>query len=297
MHQYHAALEHILHSGETVADRTGVGTRSIFGFQMRFDLQAGFPAVTTKRLAWRAVVGELLWFLEGSTDERRLAEITYEKHRNELVGKSTIWTANADAQGRALGYVNTDTHKELGPVYGRQWRSFDGPNLAKDDFNYVEGTDQIRWLINEIRTNPDSRRLVLSAWNPNQLSEMALPPCHTLAQFRVVGRKLSCQLYQRSADFGLGVPFNIASYSLLTHMLAQICELEVGEFVWTGGDCHIYSNHFEAVEKQLRLNPKKLPTLIMPAFTNLEELLATKPSEYILDGYDPHPTIKMDMAV
>jgi thymidylate synthase len=297
MHQYHSALEYIMANGETVADRTGVGTRSIFGFQMRFDLQAGFPAVTTKRLAWRAVVGELLWFLEGSTDERRLAEITYEKHRNELVGKSTIWTANADAQGRALGYVNTDTHKELGPVYGRQWRSFDGPNLAKDDFNYVEGTDQIRWLINEIRANPDSRRLVLSAWNPNQLSEMALPPCHTLAQFRVVGRKLSCQLYQRSADFGLGVPFNIASYSLLTHMLAQICELEVGEFVWTGGDCHIYSNHFEAVEKQLRLNPKKLPTLIMPAFTNLEELLATKPSEYILDGYDPHPTIKMDMAV
>jgi thymidylate synthase len=182
-------------------------------------------------------------------------------------------------------------------VYGRQWRSFDGPNLAKDDFNYVEGTDQIRWLINEIRTNPDSRRLILSAWNPNQLSEMALPPCHALAQFRVVGRKLSCQLYQRSADMGLGVPFNIASYSLLTHMLAQICGLEVGEFVWTGGDCHIYSNHFEAVEKQLRLNPKKLPTLIMPAFTNLEELLATKPSEYILDGYDPHPTIKMDMAV
>jgi thymidylate synthase len=297
MHQYHSALEYIMANGETVADRTGVGTRSIFGFQMRFDLQAGFPAVTTKRLAWRAVVGELLWFLEGSTDERRLAEITYEKHRNELVGKSTIWTANADAQGRALGYINTDAHKELGPVYGRQWRSFDGPNLAKDDFNYVEGTDQIRWLINEIRANPDSRRLVLSAWNPNQLSEMALPPCHTLAQFRVVGRKLSCQLYQRSADFGLGVPFNIASYSLLTHMLAQICELEVGEFVWTGGDCHIYSNHFEAVEKQLRLNPKKLPTLIMPAFTNLEELLATKPSEYILDGYDPHPTIKMDMAV
>jgi thymidylate synthase len=297
MHQYHSALEYIMANGETVADRTGVGTRSIFGFQMRFDLQAGFPAVTTKRLAWRAVVGELLWFLEGSTDERRLAEITYEKHRNELVGKSTIWTANADAQGRALGYVNTDTHKELGPVYGRQWRSFDGPNLAKDDFNYVEGTDQIRWLINEIRTNPDSRRLILSAWNPNQLSEMALPPCHALAQFRVVGRKLSCQLYQRSADMGLGVPFNIASYSLLTHMLAQICGLEVGEFVWTGGDCHIYSNHFEAVEKQLRLNPKKLPTLIMPAFTNLEELLATKPSEYILDGYDPHPTIKMDMAV
>ena len=297
MHQYHAALEHILHSGETVADRTGVGTVSVFGYQMRFDLQAGFPAVTTKRLAWRAVVGELLWFLEGSTDERRLAEITFERPRAELVGRSTIWTANADAQGRALGYINTDTHKELGPVYGRQWRSFDGPNLAKDDFNYVEGTDQIQWLINEINANPDSRRLILSAWNPNQLSEMALPPCHTLAQFRVINRKLSCQLYQRSADMGLGVPFNIASYSLLTHMLAQICGLEVGEFVWTGGDCHIYTNHIDAVAKQLALEPRDLPTLIMPAFDNLEELLTTKPSEYILDGYDPHPTIKMDMAV
>jgi thymidylate synthase len=297
MHQYHSALEYIMANGETVADRTGVGTRSIFGFQMRFDLQAGFPAVTTKRLAWRAVVGELLWFLEGSTDERRLAEITYEKHRNELVGKSTIWTANADAQGRALGYVNTDTHKELGPVYGRQWRSFDGPNLAKDDFNYVEGTDQIRWLINEIRTNPDSRRLVLSAWNPNQLSEMALPPCHTLAQFRVVGRKLSCQLYQRSADMFLGVPFNIASYSLLTHMLAQICELTVGEFVWTGGDCHIYLNHTEQVNQQLERTPMELPHLLMPAFNNIDQLLATKTSDYKLINYNPMESIKAEMAV
>ena len=297
MHQYHSALEYIMANGETVADRTGVGTRSIFGFQMRFDLQAGFPAVTTKRLAWRAVVGELLWFLEGSTDERRLAEITYEKHRNELVGKSTIWTANADAQGRALGYINTDTHKELGPVYGRQWRSFDGPNLAKDDFNYVEGTDQIRWLINEIRTNPDSRRLVLSAWNPNQLSEMALPPCHALAQFRVVGRKLSCQLYQRSADMFLGVPFNIASYSLLTHMLAQICELTVGEFVWTGGDCHIYLNHTEQVNQQLERTPMELPHLLMPAFNNIDQLLATKTSDYKLINYNPMESIKAEMAV
>ena len=297
MHQYHSALEYIMANGETVADRTGVGTRSIFGFQMRFDLQAGFPAVTTKRLAWRAVVGELLWFLEGSTDERRLAEITYEKHRNELVGKSTIWTANADAQGRALGYVNTDTHKELGPVYGRQWRSFDGPNLAKDDFNYVEGTDQIQWLINEINANPDSRRLVLSAWNPNQLSEMALPPCHALAQFRVVGRKLSCQLYQRSADMFLGVPFNIASYSLLTHMLAQICELTVGEFVWTGGDCHIYLNHTEQVNQQLERTPMELPHLLMPAFNNIDQLLATKTSDYKLINYNPMESIKAEMAV
>lgn len=297
MQQYHDALKHILDNGQTVSNRTGIDTVSVFGYQMRFDLAKGFPAVTTKQLAWRAVVGELLWFLEGSTDERRLAEITYEKPRAELVGKSTIWTANADAQGRSLGYINTDTRKELGPVYGHQWRQFDGANLNKDSFDYNQGTDQIAWLIHEIQTNPDSRRLILSAWNPEQLSEMALPPCHALAQFRVVNNKLSCQLYQRSADMGLGVPFNIASYSLLTHMIAQICKLDVGDFVWTGGDCHIYNNHVEAITKQLTLEPKKLPTLIMPPFTNLDELLNTKTSEYMLDGYEPYPTIKMDMAV
>lgn len=297
MKQYHDALNHILTYGKDVNDRTGVGTRSMFGYQMRFDLNEGFPAVTTKRLAWRAVVGELLWFLEGSTDERRLAEITYEKPRAELVGKSTIWTANADAQGRSLGYINTDTRKELGPVYGHQWRRFDGANLNKDSFDYNEGTDQIARLIHEIKTNPDSRRLILSAWNPEQLSEMALPPCHALAQFRVIDNKLSCQLYQRSADFGLGVPFNIASYSLLTHMLAQICDLEVGDFVWTGGDCHIYTNHVDAITEQLNRQPLELPKLIMPAFSSLEELLRTKTSDYILEGYKHYPTINMDMAV
>jgi thymidylate synthase len=297
MKQYHDALEHVMTYGKTVTDRTGVGTCSVFGYQMRFDLNEGFPAVTTKKLAWRAVVGELLWFLEGSTDERRLAEITFEKPRAELAGRSTIWTANADAQGRALGYINTDTHKELGPVYGRQWRSFNGPNLAKDDFNYIEGTDQLKWLIHEIRTNPDSRRLILSAWNPNQLSEMALPPCHTLAQFRVIDNKLSCQLYQRSADMFLGVPFNIASYSLLTHMLAQICELTVGDFVWSGGDCHVYLNHFEQVTEQLTRSPMALPHLLMPAFNNIDELLATRTSEYKLINYAPMESIKAVMAV
>lgn len=297
MKQYHDALDHILTYGNTSNDRTGVGTRSVFGYQMRFDLTKGFPAVTTKRLAWRAVVGELLWFLEGSTDERRLAEITYEQPRDQLVERTTIWTANANAQGKSLGYINTDTHKELGPVYGRQWRSFDGPNLAKDDFNYVEGTDQIKWLIHEIRTNPDSRRLILSAWNPNQISEMALPPCHTLAQFRVINNKLSCQLYQRSADMFLGVPFNIASYSLLTHMIAQVCELSVGEFVWTGGDCHIYLNHFEQVHEQLKRTPQDLPFLLMPAFNNLNELIATKTSDYKLINYTPMDSIKAPMAV
>ena len=284
--QYLDALSHILVHGETVNDRTGVGTMSVFGYQMRFNLQEGFPAVTTKRLAWRAVVGELLWFLEGSTNERRLAEITFEKPREELEDKTTIWTANADAQGKALGYDDG----ELGPVYGFQWRNFDG-------FEAAIGMDQIQWLIGEIKTNPDSRRLILSAWNPNQISQMALPPCHTLAQFRVTNGKLSCQLYQRSADMFLGVPFNIASYSLLTHMLAQICGLEVGEFVWTGGDCHIYMNHIEQVTEQIQREPQDLPHLLMPAFNDINELLATKTSSYKLINYNPMPSIKAPMAV
>jgi len=284
--QYLDALEHILEHGEDVSDRTGVGTRSVFGYQMRFFLPGRFPAVTTKKLAWRSVVGELLWFLEGSTDERRLAELTFEQPRNLLVDKKTIWTANADNQGKSLGYRNDGLVKELGPVYGSQWRDFNS-----------EGFDQIKWLINEIKTNPDSRRLILSAWNPNQIDQMALPPCHTMAQFRVMNGKLSCQLYQRSADMFLGVPFNIASYSLLTHMLAQICDLEVGEFVWTGGDCHIYNNHFEQVKQQLERTPKACPTLKMPNFSTLEELLETKTSEYELINYDPMPSIKAPMAV
>ena len=285
--QYLEALEYILANGEDVSDRTGVGTRTVFGYQMRFDLSNGFPAVTTKKLAWRSVVGELLWFLEGSTDERRLAEITFEADRTELWEKKTIWTANADAQGKALGYEHHDLYKGLGPVYGYQWRNFDGHR----------GMDQIEWLIDEIRTNPDSRRLILSAWNPNQINAMALPPCHTLAQFRVMNGKLSCQLYQRSADMFLGVPFNIASYSLLTHMLAQICGLAVGEFVWTGGDCHIYQNHFEQVEEQIARKERALPTLEMPAFSTLDELLETATSDYKLLGYNPMPSIKAPMAV
>jgi thymidylate synthase len=285
--QYLDALQYILDNGEDVSDRTGVGTRSVFGYQMRFNLQDGFPAVTTKRLAWRSVVGELLWFLEGSVDERRLAEITFEKKRTALVDKKTIWTANADKQGVDLGYINNDLTKHLGPVYGSQWRRFDGHG----------GVDQIKWLINEIKTNPDSRRLIVSAWNPNKIAEMALPPCHTLAQFRVMNGKLSCQLYQRSADMFLGVPFNIASYSLLTHMLAQICELEVGEFVWSGGDCHIYQNHVNQVNQQLLRKPHDLPRIEMPEFSTLEELLNTKTSDYLLMGYDPMDSIKAPMAV
>jgi len=292
MKQYLDSLQYILDNGEDVSDRTGVGTRSVFGYQMHFNLMDGFPAVTTKRLAWKSVVGELLWFLEGSTDERRLVELTYNKPRSELTDKNTIWTANADAQGVALGYENNELVKELGPVYGRQWRSFDG-----DDHQNFGGTDQIKWLLSEIKKNPDSRRLIISAWNPNQIHKMALPPCHTLAQFRVINNKLSCQLYQRSADMFLGVPFNIASYSLLTYMLAQICKLDLGEFVWTGGDCHIYKNHFDQVQQQLKRTPVKGPVLEMPAFTNLEELLETKTSDYKLINYNPMESIKAPMAV
>lgn len=295
MRQYLDALKYVDFFGEETSDRTGVGTKSVFGYQMRFNLQKGFPAVTTKKLAWKAVVGELLWFLEGSTDERRLAEITYGKSREELVGLTTIWTANANAQGKSLGYINNDFQKGLGPVYGFQWRNFDG--WPFNDNQKYQGVDQIEWLINEIKTNPDSRRLILSAWNPNQLLQMALPPCHTLAQFRVTNGKLSCQLYQRSADMFLGVPFNIASYSLLTHMLAQICKLEVGEFVWSGGDCHIYTNHYEQVEEQCSRKPTDLPKLVMPIFTSLEELLQTKTSDYKLENYNPMPSIKAEMAV
>jgi thymidylate synthase len=284
--QYLDALQYILENGEDVSDRTGVGTRTVFGYQMRFDLRKEFPAVTTKRLAWRAVVGELLWFLEGSTDERRLAEITFEADRTEIWEKKTIWTANADAQGVALGYRNDDLYKELGPVYGSQWRDFNG-----------EGFDQIRYIIRQLTTEPDSRRIMLSAWNPNQLEEMALPPCHTLSQFKVINGKLSCQMYQRSADMFLGVPFNIASYSLLTHMLAQICGLEVGEFIWSGGDCHIYSNHMEQVKQQLEREPMQGPTLEMPQFSNIAELLETTTSDYKLVNYNPMDSIKAPMAV
>ena len=275
--QYLDSLIHILEKGEDVNDRTGVGTLSVFGYQMRFNLQDGFPAVTTKRLAWRSVVGELLWFLEGSTDERRLAEIT---HGTRAADKKTIWTANAQNQGAALGY----TDGELGPVYGKQWRDFGG-------------VDQIANIIQQINREPDSRRIILSAWNPILIDEMALPPCHTLVQFKVINSKLSCQLYQRSADMFLGVPFNIASYSLLTHMLAQICKLELGEFVWTGGDCHIYNNHFEQVKQQLERTPVKGPILDMPKFENLAELLQTKTSDYKLINYNPMDSIKAPMAV
>ncbi len=289
MKQYLDALQYVLDNGEVCSDRTGIGTRSVFGYQMRFDLNEGFPAVTTKKLAWKAVVGELLWFLEGSTDERRLAEITFEKHRVDLVDKATIWTANADAQGKALGHYNDRFTKELGPVYGAQWRSFN-----------TQGYDQIRWLVDEIKSNPDSRRLILSAWNPLQITQMALPPCHVMAQFRVMNGKLSCQLYQRSADMFLGVPFNIASYALLTHMIAKICNLEVAYLVHTIGDAHIYSTHENVVREQLKRTPQKLPILKMPDHLSSLDVHAIghlRTSDFELLDYEPMDSLKAPMAV
>jgi len=288
MKQYLDALKYILENGKDRSDRTGVGTRGVFGYQMRFDLRNEFPAVTTKKLAWRSVVSELLWMLEGSSDERRLAEIHYGKPREELVGKTTIWTANADAQGKDLGYINDDTTKDLGPVYGHQWRKWDA------QLGFV---DQIAEVLENMYYDPDSRRHIVSAWNADRVNVMALPPCHTLFQFHIQDGELSCQLYQRSADMFLGVPFNIASYSLLTHMFAQLLDLKVGDFVWTGGDCHIYQNHMEQVKEQITRTPQSGPSLIMPTFSDLDELVKTTPDQYKLINYTPMDSIKAPMAV
>ena len=288
MKQYLDALKYILENGKDRSDRTGVGTRGVFGYQMRFDLRNEFPAVTTKKLAWKSVVSELLWMLEGSSDERRLAEIHYGKPREELVGKTTIWTANADAQGKDLGYINDDTTKDLGPVYGHQWRKWDA------QLGFV---DQIAEVLENMYYDPDSRRHIVSAWNADRVNVMALPPCHTLFQFHIQDGELSCQLYQRSADMFLGVPFNIASYSLLTHMFAQLLDLKVGDFVWTGGDCHIYQNHMEQVKEQITRTPQSGPHLIMPAFADLDQLVKTTPDQYKLINYTPMDSIKAPMAI
>ena len=288
MKQYLDSLHHILLHGKDRDDRTGVGTRGIFGHQMRFDLRNEFPAVTTKKLAWKSVVSELLWFLEGSSDERRLAEIHFGKPREELVGKRTIWTANADKQAKDLGYVNTDTIKDLGPVYGHQWRTWDAA------LGFV---DQIAEVLENMHYDPDSRRHIVSAWNADRVNVMALPPCHTLFQFHIQDGELSCQLYQRSADMFLGVPFNIASYSLLTHMFAQLLGLKVGDFIWTGGDCHIYKNHFEQVKEQITRTPVAGPVLGIPKFKDLDELVKTKPDDYVLYAYQPQKSIPAPMAI
>jgi len=285
--QYLDLLQHILDNGTVKEDRTGTGTTSVFGYQMRFDLSEGFPLVTTKKTFLKGIISELLWFIEGSTDERRLAEIHFGDKAENLIGKNTVWTANADAQGKALGYTNTDTVKELGPVYGAQWRSWKGAN--------GKSYDQLAEVINQIKTNPDSRRIILNAWNVGEIDNMALPPCHTFFQFYVANGKLSCQLYQRSADVFLGVPFNIASYALLTMMIAQVCELEVGDFVHTFGDAHIYSNHMEQVNLQLSRTPHKLPTMkINPDIKDINDF---KMSDFELIGYECDEPIKAVMAV
>ena len=252
----------------------------MFGYQMRFNLQEGFPAVTTKKLAWRAVVSELLWFLEGSGDERRLAEIL---HGTRDSDKKTIWTANAEAD---YWKPKARFEGDLGRVYGVQWRKWS--NFLAYNF------DQIQILIDGLKNDPSSRRHIVSAWNPGELDQMALPPCHVLSQFDVTDGRLSCQMYQRSCDMFLGVPFNIASYSLLTHILARECGLNVGEFIWTGGDCHIYNNHIDAVNEQLARTPKQLPTLFMTVNKKIADYVV---DDFVLDGYNPDPAIKADMAV
>ncbi|MCZ8114387.1 thymidylate synthase [Silanimonas sp.] len=264
MQAYHDLLAHVMANGAIKTDRTGTGTRSVFGAQMRFDLSAGFPLVTTKKVHWKSVVHELLWFLKGETN------IAYLKEH-----KVGIWDEWADADG------------ELGPVYGKQWRSWAAP----------DGTviDQISDVIAQIRKNPDSRRLIVSAWNVADLPQMALMPCHALFQFYVADGKLSCQLYQRSADLFLGVPFNIASYALLTQMIAHACDLGLGDFVWTGGDCHIYSNHVDQVNEQLSREHRALPTVRLNP--EVRDVLAFCYEDIELVGYDPHPAIKAPVAV
>lgn len=312
MQQLHELYQKVLNEGIYSPDRTGTGTYKLIGQTMRFNLQEGFPAVTTKRLAWKAMTSELLWFLEGSQDERRLCEIL---HGTRDSSKQTIWTDNYLNQGKSLGY----TDGNLGPVYGKQWREWVdylvvGPNdqagyeksqlseyehVAEDTYLcvdvYKRTIDQIAVLIDGIKNDPHGRRHILSAWNVGELDKMALPPCHSFSQFFVVDGKLSCTLYQRSADLFLGVPFNIASYSLLVHMLAQICNLEVGEFIWMGGDCHIYANHIEQVKEQLARTPKDLPQLWMDK--NITDIDGFSMDSFKLENYSPDATIPAPMAV
>ena len=276
MKNYLGALKHCYENGDFVKSRAG-NVKKSFGYQMRFDLQEGFPAVTTKKLAWKAMVSELLWFLEGSNDERRLAEILYEDKRDNLEDKNTIWTQNANAE---YWKQKSKFSGDVGRIYGVQWR----------DFN---GVDQLKNLIEGLKKDPDSRRHILTAWNPAELHNMSLPPCHAFSQFYVSNNKLSCQLYQRSCDMFLGVPFNIASYSILIHIIAKECGYELGEFIHSLGDFHIYEEHFEQVKIQLSREPKKLPILKFKQ-KNIHEY---KTSDFELINYKHHPKIVAPMNV
>jgi len=264
MQVYLDLLTHIKENGTFKSDRTGTGTTSVFGYQMRFNLEDGFPLVTTKKTHLKSIIHELLWFLKGETNIGYLTE-----------NGVRIWDEWADENG------------DLGPVYGKQWRSWEGANGVV--------IDQIKEAVQTLKTNPDSRRIIVSAWNVADLPKMALMPCHAFFQFYVADGKLSCQLYQRSADVFLGVPFNIASYALLTMMIAQVCDLGLGDFVWTGGDTHLYSNHMEQVELQLSRTPRALPT--MKINPNVKDILDFQYEDFTLDGYDPYPGIKAVVAV
>lgn len=281
MKQYLNALKYVLDNGTDRKDRTGVGTRAVFGMQLKFNMADGFPAMTTKKLPWKSVASELLWFIEGSDDERRLAEILHGTRDKE---KTTIWTANANA-----GYWKPKAKfdGDLGRVYGVQWRKWKSPDGKE--------IDQLANAIRLIKENPTSRRIIVSAWNPGELNQMALPPCHAFFQFFVADGKLSLQMYQRSCDMFLGVPFNIVSYSLLVHMVAQATNLKAGEFVHTLGDAHIYHNHFEQVKEQLARKPFPLPKLwLNPEIKNIDDF---KMEDIKLENYESHPAIKAPMAV
>jgi thymidylate synthase len=264
MKQYHDLMRHVLEHGATKTDRTGTGTVSVFGYQMRFNLEDGFPVVTTKKLHLKSIIHELLWFLKGETN------IAYLKENGV-----TIWDEWADENGN------------LGPVYGSQWRSWPKPDGTK--------IDQITQVVNQIKNNPDSRRLIVSAWNVAEIENMKLPPCHAFFQFYVADGKLSCQLYQRSADIFLGVPFNIASYALLTMMVAQVCGLKAGEFIHTLGDAHLYSNHIEQANLQLSRECRKLP--VMKINPEVKDIFGFRFEDFVLEGYDPHPHIRAAVAV
>ena len=303
MKTYLDAMKQVLDTGTIRKDRTGTGTIGLFGMQQRYDLSQGFPAVTTKKLAWRSVVSELLWFIEGSGDEKRLREIL---HGSTESSKTTIWSANATAP---YWEPRAKFDGDLGRVYGVQWRHWRTPvehktETFKDDFGstynrqgsvHFKEVDQLTTLINGIKADPYGRRHILSSWNPGELEAMALPPCHCFAQFYVADGRLSCQMYQRSCDMFLGVPFNIASYSLLTHLIAQVCNLEVGEFVHVLGDAHIYLNHVEQVKEQLQREPLPAPQLrLNPAVTDITQFTM---ADIELVHYQSHDAITAPMAV